>query len=342
MNHVTQLDIAKKLDVTRITVSKALRNHPDISTEMKKRVHETAEKLGYVPNLIAKNLTSQKTCTIGLVIPDLENSFFAYITDSVIDAASEREYNVLVTVSRESRENEIQNIQNLIGMRVDGMLVCLTQQSDDSKIFDHVKKIGIPLVFFDRQIEQLNLSSVVFDDRNGAFSALDKIIEEGYTKIAHFAGYQKINIGRERCLGYKDALSKYNIKINADWILEGGFEVIDGERSFMKLYNENNLPEVILAVNDRVALGIYHAARKVGINIPEDIGIVAFGFNEIAELFAPPLAIINQHPRQMGKLAMDLLYKEIEHKESSNTQHVHLKIEENFYWNNSLKKSDGK
>ena len=342
MNHVTQLDIAKKLDVTRITVSKALRNHPDISTEMKKRVHETAEKLGYVPNLIAKNLTSQKTCTIGLVIPDLENSFFAYITDSVIDAASEREYNVLVTVSRESRENEIQNIQNLIGMRVDGMLVCLTQQSDDSKIFDHVKKIGIPLVFFDRQIEQLNLSSVVFDDRNGAFSALDKIIEEGYTKIAHFAGYQKINIGRERCLGYKDALSKYNIKINADWILEGGFEVIDGERSFMKLYNENNLPEVILAVNDRVALGIYHAARKVGINIPEDIGIVAFGFNEIAELFAPPLAIINQHPRQMGKLAMDLLYKEIEHKESSNTQHVHLKIEEDFYWNNSLKKSDGK
>lgn len=338
MIHITQLDIAKKLNVTRITVSKALRNHPDISDVMKKRVNETAAELGYVPNLIAKNLTSRKTCTIGVVIPDLENIFFAYITDSMIDAATEKKYNVFVTVSRENSENEILNIQNLTGMRVDGMLVCVSQQTQDSKIFEQVKNIGIPLVFFDRQIEQLNLSSVVFDDRNGVVSALDRIVGEGYTKIAHFAGYQKINIGRERCLGYKYAMSKNNIEIKDDWILEGGYEVIDGERSFMKLYNENNLPEVILAVNDRVALGIYRAAKKVGVKIPEDIGVVAFGFIETADSFSPTLSIINQDPRKMGKLAMDLLYKEIEQKESSKKQHLNLKIEESFYWNNSLKK----
>lgn len=336
MAHVTQLDIARKLNVTRITVSKALRDHPDISAEMKKKVLDTADELGYTTNLIAKNLTSSKTCTIGVVIPDLENCFFAFATDSIIDAATEKGYNVFVTVSRENYQNELLNIRNLIGMRVDGMLVCISQQTNDSKIFEQVKKIGIPLVFFDRQIEELNLSSIVFDDMNGAVSALDKVIAEGYTKIAHFAGYQEINIGKERYLGYKHALCKNNINIKEDWILVGGFEVVDGVHSFMKLYSENNLPEIIFAVNDQVALGIYRAAREVGINIPEDIGIVAFGFSETAETFTPTLSIINQDPRKMGKIAMEVLLEEIGEKKFCTKQHI--KIEEDFYWNNSLRR----
>ena len=336
MNQVTQSDIARKLKVTRITVSKALRNHPDISELMKKKVKKTAAELGYIPNLIAKNLISRKSCTIGIVVPDLENSFFAYATDSMIDAAFGKEYNVFVTVSRENSHNEILNIRNLIGMRVDGMLVCVSQQTNDSTIFDQVKKIGIPLVFFDRQVEEVNLSSIVFNDKNAAAFAVDKIVAEGYTKIAHFAGYQEINIGRERCIGYKNALIKNNIKIKEDWILKGGFEVVDGVNSFMKLYSDNNLPEVILAVNDRVALGIYHAAREVGINIPEEIGICAFGFYETAETFTPTLSIINQDPRKMGKIAMDILFQEIEKKKSFKKQHI--KIKEDFLWNNSLKR----
>jgi len=336
MAHATQSDIARKLNITRITVSKALRDYPDISAEMKKKVHEVAEELGYTPNLIAKYLTSNKSFTIGVVIPDLENSFFAYATDSMIDATTEKKYNLIVTISRENQQNEIINLKNLIGMRVDGLVVCVSQQTNDSAIFDNIKNKNIPLVFFDRQFEGLDFRNVVFDDKNGAVTALNKIIEEGYTKIAHFAGYSNVSVGRERCLGYEQALGKNGIEINPEWIIEGGFEVKDGHTSFMKLYNEKKLPEIIFAVNDRVALGAYQAARDVGIVIPEDIGLVAFGFNETAQTFTPALSIINQDPRKIGRTAAEMLIEEIENNNSDSRQQI--VIEEEFLWNDSIKR----
>lgn len=334
MKHATQIDIARKLNVSRITVSKALRNHPDISAGMKRKVHEVAEELGYIPNLIAQNLTSRRTFTLGVVVPDLENSFFAYATDSIIDAASNNNYNVFVTVSRENQNNEIVNIQKLIGMRVDGLLVCVTQQTSDPQIFNHIKKLNIPLVFFDRQFEGLTFPSIIFDDSNGAVAALRKIIEEGYTQIAHIAGYSNVSIGKERCQGFRQALSENGLEINPDWIIEGGFEVDDGYNAFMKLYESNHLPEIIFAVNDRIALGVYHAANKVGIKIPEDIGIAAFGFNEIAQTFSPKLSIINQNPRKMGLAATEMLIEEIENKNSDKKKQI--AIEEEFLWNDSI------
>jgi LacI family transcriptional regulator len=334
MAHSTQTEIARKLNVTRITVSKALRNHPDISSEMKKKVLEVADELGYVPNLIAQNLTSKRTLTLGVVIPDLENSFFAYATDSIIDAASDKNYNVFVTVSRENQESEKRNIEKLIGMRVDGLLVCVSQQTSNPKIFDRIKKLNIPLVFFDRQFEGLNFSSITFNDRNGASLALNNIIEKGYTKIAHIAGYSNVSIGKERCQGYKQALNNRGIEVNPEWIIEGGFEVIDGYNAFMKLYHSKNMPEIIFAVNDRAALGVYRAAKEVGIRIPEDIGITAFGFFEIAQTFTPSLSIINQNPRKLGIAATNLLIEELDNK-NTDKKNV-ITIEEEFLWNDSI------
>jgi len=334
MVHTTQKDIARKLHVTRITVSKALRNHPDISAQMKKKVLETAEELGYTPNIIAQNLTSRRTFTLGVVIPDLENSFFAYATDSIIDAAAEKNYYVFVTVSRENQNNEKFNIKKLIGMRVDGMLVCVSQQTTDPEIFNYIKKLKIPLVFFDRQFEGLQFPNIIFDDKHGAVVALEKIIKEGYKRIAHIAGYSSISIGKERCAGYREALEKNGIEIDPEWIIEGGFEVKDGYNGFMKLYNSDRLPEIIFAVNDRVALGVYCAAKEVGVRIPEDIGIVAFGFDEIAQTFTPRLSIINQNPRKLGMTAANMLIEEIENKSSKKKKQ--LKIEEVFLWNDSI------
>ena len=334
MKHATQIDIARKLNVSRITVSKALRNHPDISAEMKRKVRQIAEELGYIPNLIAQNLTAKRTFTLGVVVPDLENSFFAYATDSIIDAASSRDYSVFVTVSRENQNHETSNIQKLIGMRVDGLLVCLTQQTKDPQIFNHIKKLNVPLVFFDRQFAGLGFPSVTFDDRNGAIVALEKIIDEGYTQIAHIAGYANVSIGRERREGFKQALQTAGLEIHPEWIIEGGFEVDDGYHAFMKLYESNHLPEIILAVNDRTALGVYHAADKVGVKIPEDIGIAAFGFNEIAQTFSPKLSIINQNPRQMGLTTTEMLIEEIENKHSNMGRQIAIK--EEFLWNDSI------
>ena len=336
MVHSTQTDIAKKLNVSRITVSKALRNHPDISAAMKKKVLSTAEELGYIPNLIAQNLSSRKSFTLGVVIPDLENSFFAFATDSIIDYGAEKNYNVIVTVSRESQNNERFNIQKLIAMRVDGLLVCVSQQTKDPQIFNSIKKFNIPLVFFDRQFEGLNFPSVTFEDKNGTIKALDEIIENGYTKIAHFSGYSNVSIGKERCLGYKNVLKKRGIKIKPEWILEGGFEIKDGYNSFMKLYCSKNLPEIIFTVNDRVALGVYQAAGEKGLKIPKDIGVAGFGFKETAQSYTPALSIINQDPRKIGSAAAELLIEMIGNSGIKNQRNII--IEEEFLWNNSILK----
>jgi LacI family transcriptional regulator len=335
MINIRQSDIAKKLNVSRVTVSKALRDHPDISPGMKKKITMTAAKLGYIPNLIAKQLNSKRTFTLGIVVPDLENSFFSYVIDSMIDYATEHNYFVILTVSREKATIERQNIENLIGMRVDGLLVCLSQETTDKHMFSRVKKMKIPLVFFDRAFEKMKFSRVVFNDKLGAVKILNRIISEGYTKIAHFSGYSNTNIGRERRAGFLEALSDKNIPVSEDWIIEGGFELKDGYESFKKLYGLGKLPEVIFAVNDRVALGVYKAAKEFGIRIPEDIGIFGYGFSEITDYFDPQFTVINQDPRKMGIAAMKILIDEIEKKIKRGKSKIY--IEEELVWRKSVK-----
>jgi LacI family transcriptional regulator len=336
MVNIRQSDIAKELNISRVTVSKALRDHPDISLAMKKKISVVARKMGYVPNLIARQLNSRRTFTLGIIVPDLENSFFSYIVDSIINYATEHNYYVILTVSREKENIEKQNIENLIGMRVDGLLVCISQETTDRHVFRTVGKMKIPLVFFDRSFENLKFSRVVFNDKPGAVNSLNRIIQEGFTKIANFAGYSKTNIGKERSEGYIEALSKNKIPIRKEWILEGGFEFKDGYESFKKLYSLGNLPEVIFTVNDRVALGAYKAAKEAGLRIPEDIGIFGYGFNEITDFFDPQLAVINQDPRKMGLEACKLLINEIEKKIKSGKNKIF--IEEKFLWRKSIKR----
>ena len=335
MINVRQSDIARELNISRVSVSKALRDHPDISAAMKKKIHEVANRMGYVPNLIARQLNSKRAYTIGIVIPDLENSFFSYITDSMIDYATENNYSVILTVSREKENQERRNIENLIGLRVDGLLVCLSQETTDRQIFAKVKKMDIPLVFFDRGFEDLKFSRVVFNDKQGADNSLNRIIKEGYTKIGNFAGYSQTNIGKDRAEGFANALLKNNILVKNEWVVEGGFEVTDGYESFKKLLALGDLPEIIFTVNDRVALGAYKAAKEAGLRIPEDIGIFGYGFNEITDFFDPQFTVINQDPRRMGLEACQLLINEIEDKTQIGKNKILL--EEKFIWGKSVK-----
>lgn len=334
MVNIRQSDIAKELNISRVTVSKALRDHPDISKAMKKKIGETARKMGYVPNLIARQLNSRRTFTIGIVVPDLENSFFSYIVDTMIDYATEHNYYVILTVSREKESIEKQNIENLIGMRVDGLLVCLSQETTDRHVFTVVEKMKIPLVFFDRAFENMKFSRVVFNDKPGAANSLNRIIKEGYTRFANFAGYSSTNIGKQRLAGYIETLSNNKIPIKKKWIIEGGFELKDGYESFKKLNRSGRLPEIIFTVNDRVALGAYKAVREAGLRIPEDIGIFGYGFNEVTDFFDPQLTVINQDPRKMGLEAIKLIINEIE-KKTGKSQTVTF-IEEEFLWRKSV------
>lgn len=338
MVNIRQSDIARELNISRVTVTKALKNHPDISQAMKKKIEDTARKMGYVPNLIARQLNSRRTFTLGINVPDLENSFFSYIVDSMIDYATEHNYYVILTVSREKQAIEKQNIENLIGMRVDGLLVCLSQETVDRDIFRTVEKMKIPLVFFDRAFDNLKFSTVTFNDKSGAENGLNRIIREGYTRIAHIAGYSTTNIGKLRIEGFTEALKKSRIPVKKEWIIQSGFELKDGYESFKKLNSTGNLPEIIFTVNDRVALGVYKAAKEAGLRIPEDIGIVGYGFSETTDFFDPPLTVINQDPRRIAVEAVKLLINEIENMGKSAKSRSSIIIDEEFLWRKSVKR----
>jgi LacI family transcriptional regulator len=304
---VNQSSIAKQLNVSRATVSKALKDDDDISTEMKIRVRELAEKMNYIPHYHASNLQSKKTKTIGVVVPDVANTFFSYAIDGIMDAAIQSGYHIILTVSREKTEIEKKNLLNLLSMRVDGLLVAVSMETSKTQIFRKVKLSEVPLVFFDRAIDELKFSSVGIDDQAAARKLIDYVIQSGYTKIGHLAGSSILSIGRNRCKGYLDSLIHSQIPIRHEWIVEGGFEREDGYRGFKELYKNNEKPEVVFAANDHIALGAYDAIREIGLSTPDDIGVVAFGHHDFAQILTPKLTIINVDPYHLGKKAMDVM-----------------------------------
>jgi len=180
----------------------------------------------------------------------------------MVDAAAEHHYHTILTVSRENQQIEKDNIESLLGMRVDGLLVCVSQRTSDPEVFKEVQRMNIPFVFFDRDIQEMDCMSVSFNDVRGAFDAVDRVIKNGYSRIAHFAGYSNVSIGKKRCEGYRNALKHNGLDTDPAWILEGGFEILDGYHSFMTMVQHKKIPEIILTVNDRVALGAYKAINR--------------------------------------------------------------------------------
>lgn len=308
-------DIAQKLNVSTVTISKALRDHPDISSETKKMVSYTAAEMGYTPNFLARNLSSRNSNTIGIVVPKIAHFFFGSIIESIYDLAFKDNYEIILTVSQENAEREKKHIQTLLSMRVDGIIISLSQETKDYSIFEMVKKRGVPIVFIDRIPQIPEIDTVYVDDRVGSFKAVDHAIKLGYRNIAHFAGYSEINIGRERYLGFEDAMKKNNIPINPDWVCHGGFGEKYGYDSFMKLYNNYNLPDIIFTVTYPVALGIYMAASEKGIKIPQDIDVICFGDAKVQKFLSPPLSCVNQPTNLIAENAMEILLKKIHNPE---------------------------
>lgn len=308
---IQQKDLANKLGVSTMTVSKALRDHADISLKMKKRVKSLAEELGYRPNYVARNLSVKKTFTIGIVMPKIAHSFYSLVLDGIYKAAKQNGYQVILTVSRESAQTEEENIQNLLAMRVDGLLVSVSQTTKSPHIYKTVRDLGVPLVFFDRALEGFECSSVSVDDREGAVLAVEHAIKLGYTKIAHFAGYSNVDISKNRCAGYLDALKKHGIPIDDGLIVECGFGEQAGYQGFMQLYKANKLPEVIFTVSDSVAMGVYQAAKETNIKIPGKICVIGFTDIKVASILSPALTTVHEPAEVMGKKAVELLVEEM-------------------------------
>lgn len=308
---ITLNDIAIKLNVSSITVSKALRGHPDISKTTAELIRKTADELGYSPNFMARSLAARKSNTIGVVLPQIDHHFFSSIIDHIYNFALSHQYQAFLTVSHESAELQKKQIQALLSMRVDGIIISVSQDTKDFEIFEVARKRRVPLVFMDRIPDMTNCNTVTVDDKGAAFKAIDHAIKLGYKRIAHFAGHTNINIGRERMIGFQKAMNENGLIVNPSWVIEGDFDEKSGYDSFMKLYREKNLPDFILAVTYPTALGIYNAAKEVGLSIPEDIDLICFGNSEVQNFLSPPLSCVNQPTDQLAANSMNLLIENI-------------------------------
>jgi LacI family transcriptional regulator len=322
--HITLNDIAKRLNVSKVTVSKALRGHPDISRETTKRVKKIAEELGYTPNFAARNLSSRKSNTIGVVVPKIAHFFFSSLIESIYDTAFYNNYDIALTVSQEDSEREKKHIETLLAMRVDGLIVSISQQTKEKAIFDKVLSRDVPLVFMDRVLDVKGTSQVTVDDKGGAFKAIEQAIKNGYRKIAHLGGYKEINIGKDRYAGFVEAMKQYGLPINPDWIIFGGFGEDYGYSGFMRLYRSGNMPEFIFAVTYPVALGVYTAAAEVGMKIPNDIDLICFGNSSVSRFIKPELSYVNQPTDELGKTAVELVLAHIKEFEDYRPRRIQI------------------
>jgi len=328
MNPVTLKDIADKLNLSKSTVSRALKDHPDISPATKKQIVDMAKKLEYQPNFIAQSMTTRQTKTIGIIVPEIWHEFFGSVVSGAEEVANKRGYNIMVCQSSEKYEREYKNTNALISKQVDGLLVSVSQETKDSSHFNLAQKRGIPLVFFNRVCEGVEAASVQVDDKNGAYEAVKHLINKGYKRIAHFSGPQAISVCQERMAGYKKAMEEFGLPLDKDYILSGGFSEEDGVFHINKILKMGKpLPDAIFTINDPVAIGAIICLKENGYKIPQDIALAGFSDDRVSSYIEPNLTTVRQPTKELGRVAMELLLKQIESQKLYPDEKIILKTE---------------
>ncbi|MFD2164099.1 LacI family DNA-binding transcriptional regulator [Paradesertivirga mongoliensis] len=324
MKRVTINDIARELNITAATVSRALSDHPEISSGTKKIVKETALRLDYSPNKVASSLRSGKTNIIGVIIPTAEHIFFGSVIHGISNAASKNGYEVLIYQSNESEQFEKKGIDAFINARVDGILASIAKDTKDFSHFSYVKEKNIPIAFFDRFNDNLGISSVCIDDYRGAFLAVETLVNEGYNRIAYISGPLHIKTFSERVRGYKDALEHYNLDSDPELIYPGDISIESGRKAIKKFFKLDNKPDAVCAVEDFTALGALKELKEMGVNVPEEFGVIGFCNDLFGEHISPSLSTVDQQTVAMGEEAFDLINKLINNEPAN--QRVHKKV----------------
>ncbi len=302
------------MGVSPSTVSRALKDHPDISLETKKAINELAKKLNYSPDPIALSLKSRKSKIIGVIVPEIVHYFFSTVLHGIEDFAYDAGYNVMICESNESYERELKNVEALLSNRSDGILVSLSKNTLN---FDHLEKIqdvGVPLVFFDRICDKINTDRVIVDDEKGAFEAVEHLISIGCRNIAHLTAPDHLIISQQRKAGYIRALKTYNIAVNKDLIIKCD-TISEAKKYIPALLQETPRPDGIFSINDLTAAEAIKIIKEKGLRVPDDVAVVGFTNGQISDLTDPPLSSVEQHGYEMGKEAAMLLIDRIEKEE---------------------------
>ncbi len=313
MSRVTIKDIAKILGISPSTVSRALRDHPDISQKTKQAVRELAEKLNYHPNILAQKLRNKRSNLIGVIIPQIVHYFFSSIISGIEDYAYEHGYTVIVAQSNENYERELKNVSVLLNSGVEGVLISRTKETTK---FDHFKEFldnDIPIVFFDRSCPSIDVDKVVVNDEIAAYRATKYLIETGCRRIVHFRGPENLVISNKRLTGYLEALREYKIKIDKRLIIKcDSFE--QAQVVTQQLLDEKVKFDGIFAVNDDSAAGALMVLQNRGIKVPEQVSIFGYSNSLISQVTSPKLSTVEQRGYEMGYVAARMLIERIEGK----------------------------
>jgi LacI family transcriptional regulator len=313
-------DIAKQLNITASTVSRALNDNPRISDATKKLVHKMAQQLNYQPNNIASALRSGKSKLIGVVVPTTNRNFFSSVARGIDDVANKLNYQVIISQSYDSYEKEVQNIEALMSARVDGIIASVSKNTEN---FDHFKRVmdkGIPLVLFDRITNELDVSQVVIDDYQGAYQIVEHLIQQGYKRIAHFTSPKKINIYKERLRGYLDALFDHNIEPDPALIVESNMQLEDGKNSMIELFERNVPFDAVFSSSDYAAMGAMQVLKQNGKRIPQDVGVAGFGNEPFTSFTDPSLTTVDQVNISMGHVAAETFFDLLQNPKKATIQ----------------------
>ncbi|MFT3845704.1 MAG: LacI family DNA-binding transcriptional regulator [Lacibacter sp.] len=314
---ITIKDIAKALNISCSTVSRALKDSYRISKPVKEIVKEYARKHNYRPNLMAQSLKNKKSRSIGISLCSIPNSFFAEVISGMESVAYDKDYKIIITQSFESLEREVKNIEHLAWHAVDGILVSLSTETTDTT---HLKKLhenGIPIVFFDRISDQINTHTVTVDNKQGASDATMHLLQEGFKNIAHITSSPELSITKERLEGYYEAIDANKFTPNQDYIkycMHGGMLYEEVEQAINELFSLAEPPDAIIAASDRITLHTVSVLKKKEIRIPSQVALIGFSNFSAPDIIEPSLTTIKQPAFDMGKKAMELLIQLIEAK----------------------------
>src|SRR5262245_9534622 len=316
----TLADIARALGVSKMTVSRAINNHPEISPETRARILEAAQRMNYRPNQYARALTTNRSFLLGVVVPDLMHSYFAEICRGIETLAKPLGYQNLICSTDEDAANEETEIEALLP-RTDGLILASSAASVDTKFFRRILRERARIVLIDRRLEGLKCSSVTTDDVKVGALATGHLLNLGHQQVGHLKG-TVVSTAAMRLEGYQQALAHHRIPFDPSLVRECGFTENDGYHSMRKWISEGNVPSAIFAANDPAAIGAMSAISEAGLRIPEDIAIVGGGNIHYGDMLKVPLTTVAWSTAEMGQAAARLLVEIVEGKKRPKEQHI--------------------
>ena len=322
---VTIKDVAEKAEVSVATVSHVINDTRYVSPELTERVREAMEELGYRPNAVARSLKTDRTLTIGLIVSDISNSFFSSLVRGVEDSAMEKNYSLIVCNTDETLKREELYLNVLMEKKVDGLVIAPTGENDER--LRRPKRRGIPLVFVDRKLDQIESDAVLSANESGAYLVTKHLISCGHRKIGILLGRKGVNTSQERLTGYERALKEEGIKRRPELSVRGMSRLEGGYRATEKLLRLKEGPSALFSTNLPMAIGALRALKEAGLSVPEDVSLAGFDDAQWASTFEPTLTTVAQDPYRMGSKAVELLVERLDEEETLEPREIRIPTE---------------